>query len=131
MHMPSCNRTLLAARVMWRLLWFDALLACRGFRSVYRNLSRHRLAARAGRVDLETAICKTVTQVSAFYWKPVRCLQRSAVTARVLRSYGIDATVVIGYQPAPLYSHAWVEVEGRVVDGSSAFQRKLCPLTRI
>src|ERR1035438_6377835 len=104
-NMPSCNRTLLVARVMWRLLLFDAQLAMRGFRSVYLDLSRHDLPARPRRMELETAICRTVTEVSSFYWKPVRCLQRSAVTVRVLRTYGIDATVVIGYQPAPLFSH--------------------------
>jgi hypothetical protein len=129
--MPPCNRTLLAARVMWRLALFDALLALRGFRSVYRDLSRHNLPAAPRRMELEAAICRMVIRVSSFYWKPVRCLQRSAVTASVLRIYGIDATVVIGYRPAPLYSHAWVEVEGRVVGGSPAYQRKLCPLARI
>jgi hypothetical protein len=129
--MPPYNRTLLAARVMWRLLLFDALLALRGFRSVYRDLSRHNLPAKFRQMEMETVICRAVTQVSSFYWKPVRCLQRSAVMASVLRIYGIDASVVIGYKPAPLFSHAWVEVEGRVVGGSPAYQRKLCPLTRI
>ncbi len=129
--MPPYNRTLLAARVMWRLLLFDALLALRGFRSVYRDLSRHHLPAKFRQMEMETVICRAVTQVSSFYWKPVRCLQRSAVMASVLRIYGIDASVVIGYKPAPLFSHAWVEIEGRVVGGSPAYQRKLCPLTRI
>lgn len=131
MKMPRYNRTLLAARVMWRLLLFDVQLGCRGFRSVYRDLSRHHLPAKRPQMELESAICQAVTDVSSFYWKPVRCLQRSAVTASVLRTYGIDASVVIGYRPAPLFSHAWVEVEGRVVGGSPAYQRKLCPLTRI
>jgi hypothetical protein len=125
------NRALLAARVIWRLALFDAMLALRGFRSVYRDLSRHQLPSRPGQMELETAICRAVAQASSFYWKPVRCLQRSAVTVSLLRAYGIDATVVIGYKPAPLFSHAWVEVEGRVVDGSPAYQRMLCPLTRI
>jgi hypothetical protein len=129
--MPPCNRSLLAARVLWRLLVFDLLLALRGFRSVYRDLNRHDLPARPRQIELETAVCRAVTQVISFYWKPVRCLQRSAVTAAVLRIYGIDATVAIGYRPAPLFSHAWVEVEGRVVGSSPAYQRKLCPLTRI
>ena len=129
--MPTCNRTLLAVRVLWRLALYDALLALRGFRSMYRDLSRHRLPAKPGQAQMEAVICRAVTQVSSFYWKPVRCLQRSAVMAGLLRTYGIDATVVIGFKPAPLYSHAWVEVEGRVVGGSAAYQRKLCPLTRI
>jgi hypothetical protein len=131
MNMPPYNRALLAARVLWRLALYDALLALGGFRRVYRGLSRHGVPTRPGQTELETAICRMVTQVSSFYPKPVRCLQRSAVTASVLRIYGIDATVVIGYRPAPLFSHAWVEVEGRVADGPQAYQRKLHPLTRI
>lgn len=129
--MAPCNRTLLLARVLYRLALFDALLALGGFRSVYLDLSHHDLPPRVKQVELESAVCRAVTQASSLYWKPVRCLQRSAVTAKVLRTYGIGATVVIGYQPAPLFSHAWVEVEGRVVGDSPAYQRMLHPLTRI
>lgn len=131
MSSPVRHPAFLAARVMWRLALFDAMLALRGFRSVYRDLGRRHLSSRPAQRELESAICQAVTQAIAFYWKPVRCLQRSAVTASLLRAYGIDATVVIGYKPAPLFSHAWVEVEGRVVGGSAAYQRMLCPLTRI
>ena len=66
-----------------------------------------------------------------FYWKPVKCLQRSVVTARALRAYGIDADVVIGYRLAPFLSHAWVEVGGRIVNDSPVFQHRLQVLERI
>jgi hypothetical protein len=129
--MPRYNKKLLIVRILWQLLLFDLVLALGGFRSVYRGLARHEPPARPPRMALESAICGTVSMACCFYWKPVRCLQRSAVTARVLRSYGIDASIVIGYRPAPLYSHAWVEVAGRVVNGPSGYQRKLCPLVRV
>jgi len=52
-------------------------------------------------------------------------LQRSVCTVRMLRKYGIDARLVIGYRPSPFFSHAWVEVNGRVVYGSTAYQQRL------
>jgi len=58
-------------------------------------------------------------------------LQRSIVTARVMRRHGIPAEVVIGYRPSPFFSHAWVEVAGRVVNDSPAYQRRLRVLERL
>lgn len=48
----------------------------------------------------------------AFYFKPVACLQRSAVLCRQLRRRGIVAQVIIGIHRFPFRSHAWVEVDG-------------------
>jgi hypothetical protein len=50
-----------------------------------------------------------------YYFKPAMCLQRSAVVTRLLRRRGIAAQLVIGCLPAPIASHAWVEVAGQVV----------------
>jgi hypothetical protein len=51
-----------------------------------------------------------------FYPKSVLCLQRSAATTLLLRRHGIRAELVIGAQMLPFKSHAWVEVEGTVVN---------------
>ena len=58
-------------------------------------------------------------------------MQRSIVTARVMRRRGIPAEVVIGYRPEPFFSHAWVEVAGRVVNDSSTYQCRLAVLERL
>ena len=50
------------------------------------------------------------------YVKPVLCLQRSSATTLLLRRYGWKAEMVIGVQLMPFKSHAWVEVEGIVVN---------------
>jgi hypothetical protein len=47
-----------------------------------------------------------------------------------LCAYGTQADVVIGYRLAPFLAHAWVEVGGRVVNDSPAFQRRLQALER-
>ena len=129
--MPRLNGTLLYARVFWELIRYDLLYACLGLRGVRtRDDSR---AASPGQVsvELESAVCEAVTSVGPFYWRPIRCLQRSIVTARLMRRYGVSAEVVIGYRAAPFFSHAWVEVSGRVVNDSPSFQRRLHILERL
>jgi uncharacterized membrane protein YcgQ (UPF0703/DUF1980 family) len=51
-----------------------------------------------------------------WYWKEALCLQRSAATACLLKKYGVPAQMVIGAQQMPFKAHAWVEVDGRVVN---------------
>jgi len=80
---------------------------------------------------MESAICEAVRSVAPFYWKPIRCLQRSIVTARLMRGHSIPAEVVIGYRPAPFFSHAWVEVGGRAANDSPTYQMRLQVLERL
>ena len=78
-------------------------------------------------IDAEhtSAVCDAVTTATCLYWKPVMCLQRSVCTARLLRARGVPAHLVIGYRPAPFLSHAWVEVDDRVVNDSSTYRQRL------
>jgi hypothetical protein len=61
-------------------------------------------------------LCSAIDAVCVLYWKEVRCLQRSAATVCLLKSYGVPAELVIGAQHLPFKAHAWVEVAGRVVN---------------
>jgi len=71
-----------------------------------------------------------VDWAAAFYWKRVLCLQRSIAATRLLRAYGVKADLVIGCRLAPFAGHAWVEVDGRVVNGPPAFAQHLRVLDR-
>jgi hypothetical protein len=124
------DRTVLAVRAMWELCRYDLAAATSGFRGVYRKLQGMACGRRSRHSGLEIVVPRTVAAVSSFYWKPVHCLQRSVVTARLLRQYGIEAQVVIGCRAAPFASHAWVEVNGSVVNDSSGYQQKLRALER-
>jgi prolyl oligopeptidase len=64
-------------------------------------------------------ICAAVDLACIWYWKEALCLQRSAATTCLLRSRGIEAELVIGTQKLPFKAHAWVEVDGRVVNDKS------------
>jgi hypothetical protein len=109
----------LVTRAFYELVRYDVI------NGLFRVRARSRTLGHGGRADLEAAICEAVELACCFYWKPVLCLQRSVAAMRLLRAYGIGASVVIGYRPAPFFSHAWVEIEGRVVNDSAAYQRQL------
>ncbi len=78
-----------------------------------RLLHFHLYLVRGDRVE---RICAAVDMACIWYWKEVLCLQRSAATACLLKRYGIAAQMVIGAQQMPFRAHAWVEVDGRVVN---------------
>src|SRR5258708_17279614 len=121
----------LHARVLWELVRYDLRFACRGLRGVCVRESHDASSPAQGSVEVESAVCEALASLAPFYWKPLRCLQRSIVTARLMRRYGVPAAVVIGYRAAPFFSHAWVEIAGRVVNDSPSYKRRLLVLQRI
>lgn len=113
-------------RVLWELLRYDVLFAWRGMTAVRPRV----LPSGKENEAAERGICEAMRSAAPFYWKTVRCLQRSTVTVRLMRGQGIPAEVVIGYRPVPFFSHAWVEVRGRVANDSPAYQARLQILER-
>jgi hypothetical protein len=61
-------------------------------------------------------LCHAIDLACVFYGRKVLCLQRSAATTLLLRRYGQRAEMVIGAQTLPFKSHAWVEIDGNVVN---------------
>jgi hypothetical protein len=97
---------------------FDIILSCRslnGLFSVVKSWPVSRLRA-AGESTVIRQILRAVEKASVWYPKKALCLQRSAVTTCLLRERGIRASMVVGVRPMPFLAHAWVEVEGRVVN---------------
>jgi len=115
----------LVFRALCELARYEALICLRGFGCVQRQLSRQSVAKEPAGPELERAICDAILLATCLYWKPVLCLQRSVCAVRLLRKHGVPARLAIGYRPAPFFSHAWVEVDGRVVNGSSVYQKRL------
>jgi len=126
--MKKAKHIRLVIRAFYEIVRHDAVLWLRGSGAILRQVSRQPVAAKPNTQDLEQAICDAVLLATCLYWKPVLCLQRSVCTARLLRKHGVNARLVIGYRPAPFFAHAWVEVDGRVVYGSPAYQKRLRPL---
>ena len=116
---------LLRLQAFFELFRYEFTHARRGFPGVYDSVRRVSTRGTAESPEIVSKICEAVALAACFYWKPVLCLQRSVVATRLLRRYGIEAELVIGYRPAPFFSHSWVEVRGTVVNDSPAFQQLL------
>jgi hypothetical protein len=106
----------LTVRAYLELIRFDLHLMRRNFKALYNQVRNHPLEKSSPRVGTAERICAAVDGASIWYWKEVLCLQRAAATVCLLRKHGIPAQMVIGAQQLPFKAHAWVEVEGRVVN---------------
>jgi hypothetical protein len=78
-----------------------------------RRVPIRELASSQGEVD---RICRAMDHACIWYWHEVLCLQRSAATTCLLKKYGVRAELIIGAQQVPFRSHAWVEIDGNVVN---------------
>jgi len=113
---------------LYELLRYEVLLALGGFARVRRLPAVARRQANDAECQF---ICDAFNWAAAFYWKPVLCLQSAIVTACMLRRAGFRAEVVIGCRPEPFFSHAWVELEGRVVNDSEGYRQQLPAMARL
>jgi len=106
----------LVLKAYLKLIRFDLYLARGNFAVLYNKVRDYPVGAHLPRPDAIEEICSAVDMASIWYWKEALCLQRSAATACLLKHYGIPAKMVIGAQQMPFKAHAWVEVDGRVVN---------------
>ncbi len=119
------KRARLIFRALYEIARYEVIVSLLGSGHILSQLKRQSIAAKPTSRELEQAICDAVLLATCLYWKPVLCLQRAVCTVRLLRRHGIVARLVIGYRPSPFFSHAWVEIDGRVAYGSPAYQKRL------
>jgi hypothetical protein len=98
------------------LIHFDFYLARGDFAQLRATIRDYPLRKTTLPRDGVERVCSAVDTACIWYWKEVLCLQRSAATSCLLKSHGILAQMVIGARQVPFKAHAWVEVEGRVVN---------------
>src|SRR5580700_5183442 len=99
-----------------RLIQFDLYLARGNFAALYNKVRTYPLNKRASGPEVAGKISSAVDMACIWYWKEALCLQRSAAATCLLKRYGVPAQMVIGTQQMPFKVHAWVEVDGRVVN---------------
>jgi hypothetical protein len=124
------RRLALTIQAWLGLVAFDlALLA--GFKRVHHRLKHLRPRIRQT-VHVTTAdIVWAVDEACVWYVKRAACLQRSAIATWLLRRYGVGAELVIGCRPLPFESHAWVEVDGQIVNDRPQYQKAFTVLDRL
>jgi len=99
-----------------KLIVFDFYLARGNFVALYDKVRKYPLRREAPTAGTTQKICYAVDMACIWYWKEALCLQRSAATACLLKQYGVRAEMVLGAQQLPFKAHAWVEVDGQVVN---------------
>lgn len=113
------------------LVAVDLLMKIGGFRAVYRLVTRWRVRERgAAAGDEARALADAVDHAARWYLKRAWCLQRSAVGVLLLRWRGIPAELVIGVRKVPFYAHAWIELDGLVLNDSPDVQRTFTVMER-
>jgi hypothetical protein len=106
----------LVLRAYLTLIYFDLLLARGDFSSLYRKVREYPVGRATRFPNTTNRICSAVDMACIWYCKQVLCLQRSAATACLLKQHGVPAQMMIGAQQMPFKAHAWVEVDGSVVN---------------
>jgi len=108
--------SLLVLQAYLKLIQFDLHLARGNFEALYNKVRNCPIRKKPVSPNSVEQICAAVDMACIWYWKEVFCLQRSAATVCLLKRRGVPAQMVIGVQQMPFKAHAWVEVEGRVVN---------------
>jgi hypothetical protein len=106
----------LVLKAYLKLIHFDFCLARRDFESLYDEVRNYPIRSVSELPGSAEPICAAVDMACIWYWKEALCLQRSAATVCLLRRHGLPAQLVLGVQAMPFKAHAWVEVDGRVIN---------------
>lgn len=107
---------LMTMKFMFGLALYDLLQFGNSLARLQRFLLRWKTSARVPQPEAVQQACMALRYARVWYPKRVRCLQRSAVLACILRSYGVPAQMVLGSQKMPFKGHAWVEIEGKAIN---------------
>jgi hypothetical protein len=99
-----------------KLIQFDLFLGRGNFAALYNKVRNYPVTNVEPPPDAVKRICDAIDMACIWYWKEALCLQRSSATACLLKQYGVRAQMVIGAQQMPFKAHAWVEVDGQVVN---------------
>lgn len=102
-----------------RLIQFDAYLVRGNFSALHHRVHTHKVSSHRVSAEAVRQICSALDLACIWYPRQAMCLQRSAAATCLLRSYGVPAQMVIGVQKLPFKAHAWVEVDGQVVNDKS------------
>jgi hypothetical protein len=124
---------LIVLGALFGLSLFDMLLALYSLKYLCACVASWPIRKRE-RSDSEIVgkVCAAVQQACVWYPKRSLCLQRSAVTACLLRLYGLSAQMVVGIRDMPFMAHAWVQIDDQVINdwpGVRSFYRPLTTQT--
>jgi hypothetical protein len=98
------------------LFYAGFVMRFRGFEALYGLGRSQAVCGHAKARASSEQLCRAMDFACIFYFKRVLCLQRSAATTALLRRHGWNAEMVTGVQILPFEPHAWVEIDGTIVN---------------
>ena len=104
----------LVLRAWLMLLYVEFIMQIGSLKALHRLVQKQRV--HPTKAQQAASLCRAIDLACVFYFKQVLCLQRSAATVLLVRQYGWEAALVIGIQMLPFQSHAWVELQGAVIN---------------
>jgi hypothetical protein len=120
----------LVLKAYLQLIRFDIFLARQDFHGLYAAVRGCPVIPSSRRTATTEQICRAVDLACIWYRREVQCLQRSAATVCMLRRHSIPARMVLGTRHVPFQAHAWVEVDGRVVNDKAYTPERYAILDR-
>jgi hypothetical protein len=114
---------ILVMEALFELLRYDWGARFTGLHGIHKGLAGFPVSER--KLADPRQVCAAMAWATALYWKPVQCLQRSVALARLLRRNGWYGRLIIGFRAMPFVSHAWVELDGVIVNDTQTYRRRL------
>jgi Transglutaminase-like superfamily len=124
------RQTLRVAEITIYLIAFDVLYRV-GMKWIWRTLRPRTGHEGSASHEHVAALASALNTASAFYIKPVKCLQRAVAATWYLRARGYTCLLVVGAHVARKEGHAWVEVGGEVLGDPRRLRRFFRPLARV
>jgi hypothetical protein len=118
------TRIALIVEAYIRMIAHDVYLSRHNFAALHQHVKTIPTRQVAPGSNSAETISSSLEIACCFYPKRVQCLQRSAVLIGMLRSRGLRASMIIGAQKLPFRAHAWVEVDGHILNDRLASREK-------
>lgn len=115
-------------RAYVELIAHDLFMARHDFASLALRVKDFPLQSNVDQAAATEHITFALDVACCCYPKRALCLQRSAVLVKMLRHNGIPAHMVIGAQKLPFKAHAWVEVDGQIINDRLASRERFLVL---
>jgi hypothetical protein len=122
------------AGLAWVILVLaDLALQLLGFHRFYRLVEGWPVLGSVPEVSRGDRARQTLTAVDrarTYYFRHARCLQRAVAAVCFLRMRGVRGELVIGVRKIPFQAHAWMELDGEIVNDDPALLSKYQVITR-
>ena len=107
---------LLLSEALVALVVYDIVMWRHGLSRMLSFVRNCTVAAPTASPEIIKRVCSAVETACVWYPRQALCLQRSAIMTCLMRRRGVPARLVIGTRVMPLLAHAWVEVNGVVIN---------------